>query len=245
MSKISQKMYSALTRGGVPAEVSRRIAETVDFLGESTEASNERDNYDILLTAKALSSLVKRHKDINPIMPQMPEEVSTDMTRVNAPVKPADAPKPISEEPAKVKRPNSQSSIIKSIRGMSPGMQKFMAYFMPCVWFLLIGLLVIACVAAAAATVAAMVAITVGGIILFFAGLLYGVSQFTVFKGAAFFEIGLALLSGGLAVLVSVLLYNFLTRTVPFCVKRGSAGLLKLNAEFTELRRKISSKTEA
>lgn len=242
MSKISQKMYSALIRGGVTAEVSRRIAESLDYLGESTEATNERDNYDILLAAKAVSSLVKRHKDIEPIMPQMPEEISTDMTRVNAAVKTPEIIKISEETPEpRPKKQKEEPAIIKSIRGCSPGMQKFLSYLMPALWFLLIGLLTVACIAAVALSIAGVVVITVGGIILFFTGLLYGVSQFSVFTGAAFFEIGLALIAGGLSVLFSVLIYNFLTRTVPFCFKRGTSYFLRLNAEFTAFRRKLKA----
>lgn len=243
MSKISQKMYSALTRGGITPDVARRMAESVEFLGESTPETNERDNYDILLCAKALSSLVHRHKDTTPIMPKMAEDVSSDMTRVNAPVKSPEDIKTLNEP--KARKEKKESSVIKSIRKTSPEMQKFLVYFLPCVWFLLIGLLAVGCIAAAVLSIVAVITVTVGGIILFFAGLLYGVSQFPVFTGAAFFEIGLSLIIGGLSVLLSVLIFNFLTRTIPFCLKRGIRGLLKLNSEITAFRNNLRSKADA
>lgn len=248
MSKISHKMYSALTRGGVSPEVARRVAESVDFLGESTEQSDERDNYDILMTAKAISSLVNRHKDINPIMPQMPDEISSDMTRVNAAVgaNPDSAESNSgADKPFITKNQKRESSFIKSIRGKSPGLQKFLAYFMPCIWHILSALLKVACIALIALSIASMIVITVGGIVLFFSGLLYGVSQLSSFRGAAFFEIGLALSAGGLAVLFSVLLFNFLTRTVPYCFKRGTSALRNLNEELAVFRRKLNKKIDA
>ena len=245
MSKISQKMYSALTRGGISPDVARRFAENVEFLGESTDETNDRDNYDILLTAKALSSLVKRHRDITPIMPKLDDvAVSADMTRVNSPVRTTE-PAEVSAAPdTKLRKASGEPSIIKSIKKTSPGMQRFLTYLMPCVWFLLLGLLFIGCIAASIASICAVITVTVGGIILFFAGLLYGVSQFSVFTGAAFFEIGLSLILGGLAVGVSVLIYNFLTRTLPFCLKNGSRGLLKLNSAFTVFRNSLKNSAE-
>ena len=248
MSKISHKMYSALTRGGVSPEVARRVAESVDFLRESTEQSDERDNYDILMTAKAISSLVNRHKDISPIMPQMPDEISSDMTRVNAAVgaNPDSAESNSgADKPFITKNQKRESSFIKSIRRKSPGIQNFLAHFMPCIWYLLMVLLTVACIALIVLSIASMIVITVGGIVLFFSGLLYGVSQFSVFRGAAFFEIGLALGAGGLAVLFSVLIFNFLTRTVPFCLKRGTSALRKLCGELADLRRKLNRKIDA
>jgi len=243
MSKISQKMYSALMRGGIPQDVARRFAENVEFLGESTQDSNERDNYDILLCAKALSSLVKRHKDTTPIMPRMDSDISTDMTRVNTPVKPVAEVKSAPERP-KPQRREKASSLLQRIKRTSPATQKFLANFLPFVWYLLIVLLFVLCIGAAILSIGAVIGTTVGGIILFFTGMLYGVSQLSLFSGAALFEIGLAFVIGGFAVALSVLIFNFLTRSIPFFLKQGTRELLKLNSEMAALRGELASKAD-
>lgn len=237
MKKISQKMYVALTRGEVPAEVAHRIADATEFLGDSTDESTERDNYDILLAARAIASLVKRHKDITPIMPQIEEEVSTEMTRISEPVK---APEPA--EPAIPSPIKKKESLVSKARKTKVETQKFLANFVPAAAYVLLPLLTIAYIALSALSVITIVGTTIAGILFFIVGLLYGVSQFSVFSGAAFFEIGLGLVGGGLAILLSVLIYNFLTRALPFCLREGSKGLKKIISDFTILRRELKKK---
>ena len=237
MKKISQKMYIALTRGEVPAEVAHRISEATEFLGDSTEESNERDNYDILLAARAISSLVKRHKDITPIMPKIEEEISTEMTRVSEAVKPAEAEAPIVKSPIKKKE-----SLLAKVRKTSAEMQNFLSWFVPTAAYILLPLLTVAFIALAVISVAAIIATTIAGILFFIIGLLYGVSQFSVFAGAAFFEIGLGLLGGGLAILASILIYNFLTRTLPYCLKEGNKKLKEIISDFNAFRRELKKK---
>ena len=59
--KIADKLLIALRHLGVPNEFASKIADSVDFMGESNEESAERDNYEIVIIAKALKSLLKRH----------------------------------------------------------------------------------------------------------------------------------------------------------------------------------------
>ena len=237
MNKISHKMYMALTRGGVPAETARRISEATEYLGDSTDESNERDNYDIVLAAKAISSLVRRHKDITPIMPKMSEEISGDMTRIGESVKSSDSPKPLVDSPIRKK-----VKLVDMVKKKSQSFQKAMSYIVPVAAYVLMALMFAANIVLAVASVAAIVAITVAGIVFFIIGLLYGVSQFSVFSGAAFFEIGIGLVGGGLAVLLSVLIFNFLTRTLPFCRKAGNLALKKLIYDFIALGNDIKKR---
>lgn len=100
-------------------------------------------------------------------------------------------------------------------------------------------------IAATLASLAAMLGTAVCGTLLFLAGLLYGVSQISVFFGGAMFELGIALISGGLAVCMSVLLFNLLTRALPFCRKRVLILLSRLFSESASLRGNPAAKRNA
>lgn len=241
MSKISQKLYSALTASGITPGAARHIAESVEFLGDSTEASRERDERDISLVAHALSSLVKRHVDTTPIIPKDDEDVqNSEMTRVGNVVK----TKPSAEETL-IKKPRRHSPIIMSVRRRPIGTQKFLVHFLPCVWVFLMILLAVGSAFAALAALCAIICVSAGGTVLFLAGMLYGVSQFSVFVGGAFFELGISLIIAALSVLFSVLLFNFLTRGVPFFLKTGMRSLVKVNSEFTALRAALRARRDA
>lgn len=242
MSKISQKLYSALTASGITPGAARHIAESVEFLGDSTEASRERDERDITLVAHALSSLVKRHVDTTPIIPKEEDDdvQNSEMTRVGTVVK----AKPSAEETF-IKKPRRHSPIIMSVRRRPIGTQKFLVHFLPCVWVFLMILLAVCSAFAALAALCAIICVSAGGTVLFLAGMLYGVSQFSVFVGGAFFELGISLIIAALSVLFSVLLFNFLTRGVPFFLKTGMRSLVKINSEFTALRAALRARRDA
>lgn len=241
MSKLSQKLYGALCASGLTAGAARHIAESVEFLGDSSESSRERDERDILIAAHALASLVKRHTDPTPIIPsdesQKPE--SSDMTRVGTPVRTVP-----SDEDNFIKKPRRHSPIIQSVRRRSLGTQRFLVHFLPCVWVFLMLLLAVGCAALALVALAAIICASAGGTVLFFAGMLYGVSQLSVFVGGALFELGISLIIAALAVLFSVLLFNLLTRTVPFLYKTGMRSLTSLNSEFAALKASLRTRRD-
>ncbi len=60
-----------------------------------------------------------------------------------------------------------------------------------------------------------LIAVTISGVALFAIGMVYGVSQFFYFKGAAFFEMGLSLIIGGVFVAFGVMLYNSIGNFIP------------------------------
>ncbi len=240
MSKISQKLYVALTRSGVSSGAARHIAESVEFLGDSTVQSAERDDYEITIAAKALSSLVKRHLDTTPIIPSLQlDEQSSDMTRVGSPLKAKPA------EKGKKAEAGRSSAIILAARRSSPGTRRALSYILPCLSVLAMILVGALYIAATLASLAAMLGTAVCGTLLFLAGLLYGVSQISVFFGGAMFELGIALISGGLAVCMSVLLFNLLTRALPFCRKRVLILLSRLFSESASLRGNPAAKRNA
>lgn len=237
MSKISQKLYVALTRCGVSHGVARHIAESAEFLGDSTPQSAERDEYDIMIVAKALSSLVRRHLDTTPIMPSLQLDAqSSDMTRVGSPLKPKENANKKNSDGAKV------SSVIVSARKRSTRTRRALSYILPVMSAISVIVLGMFGILGTVIALGTLLGVSVCGTVLFFAGMLYGVSQISVFFGGAMFELGIALISGGIAVCLSVLLFNFLTRTLPFCLKRGMRALSRIFSESISLRDSLNEK---
>ncbi len=60
-----------------------------------------------------------------------------------------------------------------------------------------------------------LIAVTILGVALFAVGIVYGISQFFSFKGAAFFEMGLSFIIGGVFVALGVMLYNSIGNFIP------------------------------
>ncbi|MBR3639531.1 MAG: hypothetical protein IKN50_02885 [Clostridia bacterium] len=60
-----------------------------------------------------------------------------------------------------------------------------------------------------------LIAVTISGVALFAVGIVYGISQLFTFKGAAYFEIGLSFIIGGVFVALGVMLYNSIGNFIP------------------------------
>ncbi|MBQ6263003.1 MAG: hypothetical protein IJK58_05760 [Clostridia bacterium] len=60
-----------------------------------------------------------------------------------------------------------------------------------------------------------LIAVTISGVALFAVGIVYGISQFFTFKGAAYFEMGLSFIIGGVFVALGVMLYNSIGNFIP------------------------------
>ena len=60
-----------------------------------------------------------------------------------------------------------------------------------------------------------LIAVTILGVALFAVGIVYGISQLFSFKGAAFFEMGLSFITGGVFVALGVMLYNSIGNFIP------------------------------
>ena len=60
-----------------------------------------------------------------------------------------------------------------------------------------------------------LIAITISGVALFAVGMVYGISQLFSSKGAAFFEMGLSFIIGGVFIAIGVMLYNAIGNFIP------------------------------
>ena len=96
-------------------------------------------------------------------------------------------------------------------------------------------------------SVIVIIAATVAGIVLFLTGFLYGISQIGVFNAAALYEIGFALILGGICALIALLTFNFLLHTIPYLTRKTNKLISKGHADiigFMKSLRKVVKKRE-
>lgn len=247
-NRISNKLYGALLRCGTPPEIAAIFAKNAEFLGESNDETVERDNYEIMVTAKALSSLIKRH-------------ANSESAQTPA-VQPSNV-KPTASLNEKTEDGNSSDTIVidkeddgetekkqekkknvfwEKLESLPVWLRNTLAFLLPSLMYLFMILLTVLVVVLIAGCILGMIAMTIAGIILFIVGLLYGVSQINVFPAAAYYEIGLGLILGGASALLIVLLYNALTKLLPFSLKFGIKKLRKLTMAFSNFRAEMRDK---
>ena len=248
-NRISNKLYGALLRCGTPPEIAAIFAKNAEFLGESNEETMERDNYEIMVTAKALSSLIKRHADGESMPSAVPQNQSIKATTPINDSRDANNQSDTviiekeddGEDGNKAKR----SVFWEKLESLPSWLRSTLAFVLPALMYFFMIVLTVLVVVLIASCIIGMVAMTIAGIILFIVGLLYGVSQINVFPAAAYYEIGLGLVLGGASALLIVLLYNALTRLLPFGLRFGIKKLRKLTKAFSKFRAEMKDKAAA
>ena len=228
-SRISNKLYGALLRCGTPPEIAANIAGTTDFLGESTEETREKDNYEIMVAAKALSAVIARHSD----KPSAEKALSSEPIRENAVIK--------LSEPDAANSDELPEFLVKGkfwrwLRSKPSGVRTTLSVIIPTLLHIGMILLSVLAVTLTAVCLVSMVAMTVAGIAMFIIGLLYGVTQLNSFPAAAYFEIGLGLILGGAAALLLVLFYNVVTGLLPTALKLGIKKLTSYTHAFRRFK---------
>ncbi len=232
MLNISKKLLSTLVGFGVSDDLAAKIASSFEGLGDSSESSFERDNYEITVAAKALSSLIDRHnKKTTPADEFNEDKKSAEEYEVHK----LDVSEN-RESKSKEIKVRKESKFWANLEKCPKGLRVILSYLLP--FLIFVGMVLLTCVTVAVVTacIAIMLAITVAGIVLFIAGLLYGISQLNVFPAAAYYEIGVGLIIGGVSALLTVLFYNVVTRLLPFALKSGIKMLNKLMIRFRRFR---------
>ena len=88
-----------------------------------------------------------------------------------------------------------------------------------------------------------MVALIAAGAACSLVGIIYGITQLFSFVAAGVYEIGLAIIVAGVVLLVSVILYNFAIRFLPFVINKLGVFLgfvcRKLKSLFLNIRREV------
>ena len=96
-------------------------------------------------------------------------------------------------------------------------------------------------IAAILVTLVSIIAVVAAGAAVSLVGIVYGVTQLFSFVSAGIFEIGLGITIAGVVVLLSVLLYNFAVRFLPWVIKCTASLMkltfIKLKALFSHIRK--------
>ena len=247
-NKISNKLYGALLRCGTPPEIAAVFARNAEFLGESTPETMERDNYEIMVVAKAMSSLIKRHENTETQSSSSENDNSaTQIINEHNGSQASDTvviSHAVDSDNNEKSSPNNRkrNAFWTKLETLPDWLRNTLAVALPILMYISMIILTVLVVGLIGACILGMVAMTIAGIILFIAGLLFGVSQISVFPAAAYYEIGLGLILGGSSALLIVLLYNALTRLLPFVLKLGIKKLNVLTKAFGKFRAEMKEK---
>lgn len=247
--KIADKLLIALRHLGVPNEFASKIADSVDFMGESNEESAERDNYEIVIIAKALKSLLKRHS-----FPMESDELFveayTETDNVNlGDDRNSDTNDDITKElPHTADYPVTEKSLENDkfwqrLRRMPKFLRNSITFTLPILMYLGMILLTLTVVGLTVSLLLLLIGVTVVGIAAFFIGLIYGVSQFNIFPAAAYYEMGLGIALGGISALLIVLMYWIITKLLPSALKSGIKKLYKISVKVRKFKADIRMTT--
>ena len=250
-NRISNKLYGALLRCGTPPEIAAVFAKNAEFLGESNDETVERDNYEIMVTAKALSSLIKRHSEGETVSASSPQvSPSKSSSTVNDNHNSSNSSDTVviekdDDNEAEEKQVKKKNIFWDKLESMPTWLRNTLAWVLPGLMYFFMIVLTVLVIGLIAGCILGMIAMTIAGIILSIVGLLYGVTQISVFPAAAYYEIGLGLILGGASALLIVLLYNALSKLLPFTLKFGIKKLRKLTKSFSEFRSEMRDKSVA
>ena len=238
--KIADKLLSALRHMGVPNEFASKIADSVDFMGESNDESAERDNYEIVIIAKALKSLLKRHAFPMESDELFGEAYTSPEDACIADESYGDSIEDITKELSQTAdypitdgiRENER--FWQALRRMPKSLRGIITFTLPVLMALGMVLLTLTVVGLTVSLLLLVLGVTVAGIAAFFIGLIYGVSQFGVFPAAAYYEMGIGLALGGISALLIVLMYWIITKLLPTALK---AGIKKLYGMIVKMKK--------
>ncbi len=240
--KIADKLLSALRHLGVPNEIASKIADSVDFMGESNEESAERDNYDIVIIAKAFRSLLKRHS-----LTMEGDKMFTETYTAPDDVSLADDSNretidTITKEPTLTADYPATDTIRENekfwqaLKQMPKFLRETITLVLPILMALGMILLTLTVVGLTVSLLLLVLGVTVAGIASFFIGLIYGVSQYSIFPAAAYYEMGLGLALGGISSLLIVLMYWLITKLLPTVLKTGINKLYIIIVKFKKFK---------
>lgn len=84
-----------------------------------------------------------------------------------------------------------------------------------------------------------LIAVTISGVALFAIGMVYGISQLFSFKGAAYYEMGLSLIIGGVFIAVGVMLYNSIGNFIPKFQKWITKRIRNIRSRIRDARNRM------
>lgn len=196
----------------------RILTEGTDFLGMCSDDTASNDRSDIQSAADALASLVKRH--------------STERDTAHSHV-------PVQNEAFAPEDDHIDSPALSRLRRLPRGISLMLLFGVSALLCLALILSALIAITAALAVILMIIGVTVSGMLLFFVGIVYGVSQLQLFRAAGFFEIGMGLTLGGIATLLTVLLFNTVKCAIPKLFRMSRQSIKSALLNIRQLRRKI------
>ena len=109
----------------------------------------------------------------------------------------------------------------QALKRMPKSLRGIITFTLPVLMALGMVLLTLTVVGLTVSLLLLVLGVTVAGIAAFFIGLIYGVSQFSIFPAAAYYEMGIGLALGGISALLIVLMYWIITKLLPTALKAG------------------------
>lgn len=258
MDVFMEELRLALVKRGIPSENAAKHAEALRLSFDSDdlneiEAMDSSNEIDAL--ADSLSAILLRKKKPAPteVTPDTAaEENPSAVVPVNPPEKPVVSPAP--DAPVKAEQPDETEDEFFAYDSSDKPSTKGMAVFW-CGLFLTLpitiavlavvfgGFAVIfgGLIALIAALVLTMIALVAAGALCSLVGIIYGITQLFSFVPAGIFEIGLGVAVAGAVLLLSILIFNFAIRFLPFVIKKATVFfkfvMKKLKEAFLAIRR--------
>ena len=250
------ELKSALVKRGVPLETAEKHAQTLrqSFDGEDLseiEAMDSSEEIDAL--ADSLSAILMRKKPA-PAQQTQPSHAPADPSAAKTAVIPTVPANPPAPKEAKAPVPDESEDEVFKIEQTEKASTKGMAIFW-CglfitspIWLAILavifgGFAVIfgGLIALIAALVLVMIALIAAGAICSLVGIIYGITQLFSFVAAGVYEIGLGVAVVGVVLLLSVLIFNFAIRFLPFVIRKAAVFfkfvMRKLKEAFFAIRR--------
>ncbi|MGN0988695.1 MAG: hypothetical protein ACI4N6_00120 [Eubacteriales bacterium] len=260
-----EELKLAVVKRGVPEENAAKHAQTLrqsfdsEDLGE-IEAMDSSDEIDALADSIA-AILLRKKKSVRPPESQAPAEpdkpAAAEEKKEVAAVVPAQ-PQSVAAAPAEAK-PESEaedeaedevfgvdSTPNPSTRGMAIfwcGLFVTLPVTLAVLAVIFGGFAAIfgGLIALIGALVIVMIALIAAGAVCSLVGIIYGITQLFSFAAAGIYEIGLGITVAGAVLLLSVLIFNFAIRFLPFVIKKATVFfkfvMRKLKSAFFALRR--------
>ena len=233
LSLFAKTLESELVRRGIPAEVAGRRVEEVarSFTEEDyAEIASVNSDEEVTKLADSLYAVLTRKPAApttvlpTPVPSPSPEKEAEETDRSAAP-KPVELRETEDYDASLPERETQPSSRALAVFWCGLFLTLPLSLGLLALFLGVFGGMFLALFALIVACVAALIALAAAGALVSLVGIIYGVTQ--IFSGsvpAGVFEIGLGVAVAGGVVLVSVLLYNFALRFLPWVIRK--AGVL-------------------
>ncbi len=202
MNNFSEKFVAEMLSHGISQEDAARTADALSGIWRDADAITNEDIGDVKRIAASISAIILRR------------DISYSLTPNDFPdaVAPAETCGNLIEPPA--------SPFFRKLYKSKKWARVLTSYSIPALLRIASIIFIAMSSVLIAASILAMAVTTIAGILLFLTGLIYGISQLNIFFGAGLYEIGFGIILGSLSATLTILLYNAVTKAIPFCASK-------------------------